>query len=123
MADVEFHGPFFDGRDIAVLHAMSADIAATVGEEGNTLVHQELAHVLRNPTPRFQLGVHDEPNGNEAKVTDGGIIYGHWLEGTGSRNKTTRFKGYFTFRRMCVLLDARAETIANHVASPYIGRM
>lgn len=123
MADVEFHGPFFNGGSIAVLGAMSADIAATLAEEGTALVQGELPHVLRNPTPRYQLGIHDEANGNNAKVTDGGIIYGHWLEGTGSRNRTTRFKGYFTFRRMTHILDMRAEGIAERVALPYIGRM
>jgi hypothetical protein len=123
MADIIIRGPFFDGRDRAVVSLMCSDIARTVAERGTDLVQQELPRVLKHPTGRFQSGVHTEAGGNTAKTTDDGIIYGHWLEGTGSRNKTTRFKGYFTFRRMGVLLDAMAGSIANQVAKRYIGRM
>lgn len=33
-------------------------------------------------------------------VHDSGIVYGPWLEGVGSRNLTSRFKGYHTFRKV-----------------------
>jgi hypothetical protein len=33
-------------------------------------------------------------------ISDRGVVYGPWLEGTGSRNQTTRFKGYASFRRV-----------------------
>jgi len=32
-------------------------------------------------------------------VHDGNVLYGPWLEGVGSRNKTSRFKGHFHFRK------------------------
>jgi hypothetical protein len=32
-------------------------------------------------------------------VWDGNVMYGPWLEGVGSRNKTSRFKGHFHFRK------------------------
>jgi hypothetical protein len=34
-----------------------------------------------------------------AFITDGGVIYGPWLEGTSTRNQSTRFEGYGTFRK------------------------
>jgi hypothetical protein len=48
-------------------------------------------------------------------VQDGGVIYGPWLEGVGSRNRTTRFKGYFTFRRTTAQLNVRATPIAEEL--------
>lgn len=121
---VTYEGPFFDGRDIATVEQMCHAIASDVTDMGNLLVHEELTHVLRHPTGRFQAGVHGEAHGDEGKITDGGIIYGHWLEGTGSRNSpVTRFKGYFTFRRTTQKLDAIAGEVANRIAGPFIGRM
>jgi len=35
----------------------------------------------------------------KAMITDGGAVYGPWLEGASSRNQSTRFKGYGTFRK------------------------
>lgn len=46
-----------------------------------------------------------ENNVEVDRVADGhlvhadNVIYGSWLEGTSSRNQTTRFKGYHLFRR------------------------
>lgn len=34
-----------------------------------------------------------------ARIDDGNVIYGPWLEGVSSRNRTTHFKGYSMFRR------------------------
>ncbi len=52
-------------------------------------------------------------------VTDSDIVYGPWLEGTSSRNTTTRFKGYAIFRRTARSIDNEAVRIAE----PYIQRM
>jgi hypothetical protein len=56
-------------------------------------------------------------------VTDSGVIYGPWLEGTGSRNRTTRFKGYATFRKAAQELDRRAFRIAAAMLDRYVRRM
>ena len=34
-----------------------------------------------------------------AIIWDSGVVYGPWLEGVGSRNETSRFKGYRMFRK------------------------
>ncbi len=46
-----------------------------------------------------------------ALITDGGGIYGPWLEGTDERNKTTRFKGYGSFRKVKDWLNGKARGI------------
>jgi len=47
-------------------------------------------------------------------ITDGGKkVYGPWLEGTSSRNQTTRFKGYQSFRNTKDWLNKEAEKVGN----------
>jgi hypothetical protein len=116
-------GPLFDGRAPGIIQDACDDIGKTVGSLGASMVRSELDHVLRHQTPHYRLMVESKPEAGGAVITDNGVIYGHWLEGTGSRNATTRFKGYFTFRRICQQLDARAQDIANSVIRKYIDRL
>ena len=51
-------------------------------------------------------------------IHDGDVIYGPWLEGTSSRNQTTRFKGYGMFRKTRDWLQRRAKS----VVEPHIRR-
>jgi hypothetical protein len=50
-------------------------------------------------TGHYRRNVVGKQRGLVGIITDSGVVYGPWLEGTGSRNKTTRFKGYKSFRR------------------------
>lgn len=45
------------------------------------------------------------------EVHDSGIVYGPWLEGEGSRNLTTPFKGYRTFRKVAQQIDRKAPEL------------
>lgn len=67
-------------------------------EIGADWVDEQLNKVLRKQTPYYRLQVNAQPDGPNWKITDGGVVYGPWLEGVGRRNQTTRFKGYRTFR-------------------------
>jgi len=51
------------------------------------------------------------------------VIYGPWLEGVSSRNMTTRFKGYATFRRTQKWLDSRVKAEAQSFMKNYIRRL
>lgn len=55
-------------------------------------------------------------------VTTGDAMYGPWLEGTGSRNRTTRFKGYFGFRRASDEIQLSVERIAEVTLQPFTAR-
>ena len=50
-------------------------------------------------TGHYRRNVNGKVNGLNGRISDGGVLYGPWLEGVGSRNETTRFKGYGSFRR------------------------
>jgi hypothetical protein len=105
-------GPIFNGRAERAAVVWTKELKDEIGKEGLRLVQGELAHVLRNPTGFYQSNVTLDRSYSDVAVTDNGVIYGPWLEGVGSRNATTRFKGYFTFRRMTYKLQQRAPQIA-----------
>lgn len=69
--------------------------------------HDNLNRSIRHPTPYYETQLTIAPVSDTiASVTDRGVIYGPWLEGTSERNRTTRFKGYSALRR------ARQSTVA-----------
>jgi hypothetical protein len=69
--------------------------------------HQRLDQSIRRPTPYYETQLTlQRVSPTVVKVHDRGVVYGPWLEGTSSRNRTTRFRGYSALRR------ARQATIA-----------
>lgn len=91
-------GPFFAPyahltveRHLHLLTERVADVADARVE----ILHRAF---FRNPTPYYWTKVHAKPRAGYHVVTDGGIVYGPWLEGESERNKTTRFKGYRSMR-------------------------
>lgn len=121
MAD--FKGPLFNATAKSETHTMCLAIEDGVGREAKALVLQRLGAVLKNPTGFYESQIEVDRFSDESVVTDQGVVYGPWLEGIGSRNKDTRFKGYQTFRRVSQMLAARAGHTANIVAQPYIRRL
>lgn len=125
MADVEikWHGPMFDSRGGRAVDAFLDDAKQDIARQGKDLVTGGLMQVIRHPTPYYWTQITYERRGADWRVHDNRVIYGHWLEGTGSRNKTTRFKGYATFRRMTQILKGMATGIAERVLDRHIGKM
>ena len=93
------HGPVFDGRAFKAAQAFEVEWRYQVAETGKRMVLEMLGEVLQHPTGYYESRIQVEGRpGMVDVVTDGGVVYGPWLEGTSSRNQTTRFKGYATFR-------------------------
>jgi len=57
-----------------------------------------------------------------AKITDNGVVYGPWLEGTSTRNNA-RFPGYATFRKVSQSLEKKAKRILAKHLRHYVNRM
>lgn len=121
--DINTSGPIFDGRAKAALRAMIQDTETKVSELGARMIQTELDHVLQHQTGHYRSSIHAQHQFGDDTVTDGGIVYGPWLEGTGSRNETTRFKGYATFRRVFTRLESEAGAIAEKVLREHLRRM
>lgn len=123
MANVTISGPFFDERNSAARHQMEDEGLNRVGGQGLADVHQNLDTSLRNPTPYYETQITSERSGDEQIVHDRGIIYGPWLEGTGSRNETTRFKGYASFRRAAQQLEGQVPGLLVPVVDRCVERL
>lgn len=95
-------GPVFDGTAGKVVKKQLAAMKQALGAELVLQVQRRLDTVLVNPTGYYRSQIDWLVNqGNGAVIVhDRGVVYGPWLEGTGSRNRTTRFKGYHTFRKI-----------------------
>lgn len=95
-------GPVFDGTAGKIVKKQLAAMKQALGAELVLQVQRRLDTVLVNPTGYYRSQIDWLINqGNGAVIVhDRGVVYGPWLEGTGSRNRTTRFKGYHTFRKI-----------------------
>lgn len=112
---VEFSGPLFDGRMPAILSRYESAASQRLAQRGHDAVEQILGSSLQHPTGYYQSHVRVERQADDSVVTDDGVVYGPWLEGTGSRNETTRFKGYHSFRQAAQRVNEQAVRIAESV--------
>lgn len=123
-ADVDTSGPIFDGRATIIIRQGTDELAQAVAEEGQRLVKDDLTKVIRtHPTGRYIPSVEVVRRGHADFTYGTRIIYGPWIEGTGSRNKTTRFKGYASFRRTRQVLENRIPEIERRVMPRIIGEL
>ncbi len=116
-------GALFDGRAENIMRAGLEQALDDVAQQGYADVMHHLDLSIRNPTPYYETQVIWERAVEDRVIHDRGIIYGPWLEGVGSRNKTTRFKGYFTFRRVGQALQVKASAIAERAVALAVGRI
>jgi hypothetical protein len=116
-------GPVFDGRAVKALHDYIDHAEKQVAEAGVQMVQDHLHTVIRNPTGYYESHIRVAERSHLTQVTDDNVVYGPWLEGTGSRNRSTRFKGYATFRKVGQMLQTRSKQIAERSLPRYIRRM
>lgn len=114
-ADIEitYSGPIFSVTNQAGYWTDQAcrDMEHIIGRTGALYVDVQLDAVLKTQTPYYRLQVTSTEYPGRTVINDGGVVYGPWLEGTSSRNKTTRFKGYSTFRKVTRMLNQDAKRI------------
>ncbi len=82
-----------------------------------------LGRVLQNPTGYYESQITVDRRQIYRGVTDNNVVYGGWLEGVSSRNRTTRFKGYHTFRLARQTIDRRKKQIAAPHLAAFTRRM
>jgi hypothetical protein len=124
MNEIRIAGPLFTGRAAAETQIMARDIEREIAQDAVNRIKERLGDVLQHPTGYYESQIQtDRSSDGSYRVTDGGVIYGPWLEGTSSRNQTTRFKGYFTFRQVKQDIDSNARETANRIALKHMGAM
>ena len=119
-------GPFFDDR----VHRAFDDYTDTLEEEMAEWAERHIKRTyhreFKEPTGYYESNVRIHSVGGDTEVWDGGEagpVYGPWLEGVGSRNRTTRFKGYHAFRKAANALERRASEMGERVLVRFINRM
>lgn len=117
-------GPFFEASTRArVMNEITAEIEKDVAQVGHAYVKTNLVTFIRRPTPFYwtRTAVRGNPAGPGLSIWDNYVVYGPWLEGNGSRNRTTRFKGYASFRRSAQALERVAGAIGQRAVDRKIG--
>lgn len=120
---VHRRGPLFDRNVEAAIRDLADQLTDEVGSKAFAEVHDRLDQSLRNPTPYYETQIIQERVREDVVVHDRGIIYGPWLEGVGSRNRTTRFKGYSSFRRATQAVEGRVPSIVRPIVNRWVARM
>lgn len=124
MADFIAKGPLFDGRAQVNIRAWIDESVQTISFEAARDVQTLGMSQYREPTGYYSSRVQpDRISEVEGRVHDNMVVYGPWLEGVGSRNATTRFKGYRTWRITGQKYQRRAAQIAIRVLKSYLPRM
>lgn len=92
-------GPLFDGLVEMYIHDMVRGMEGELAMQAMSYVHENLNASIKHATPYYETQINIMRRDEHLVVNDRGVVYGPWLEGVGSRNQTTRFKGYASFRR------------------------
>jgi hypothetical protein len=120
---IRIHGPILGGAAPGVIRDLVNDILAEVGGQGLANVQHILDQSIRNPTPYYETQVIVQRVGQDEVVHDRGVVYGPWLEGVGSRNRTTRFKGYHSFRKAAQELRQQIPALADPIVDLHMRRL
>lgn len=121
--DVTYHGPLFDGRTAAAIHAGASDAVWEIAKTGRGMLGVEFIRTFKHPTGYYESQTQADRVSDELSVIhDNDVVYGPWLEGTGSRNyPVTRFKGYHNWRRVTQMLEKVAGPIAEKAIAERLG--
>jgi hypothetical protein len=131
-------GPVFDGQWHETIRDYQEDVTWAVGQQAYADVHSILDASIQQPTPYYETQITQQRGGVDditsvesdvvpVAVHDRGVIYGHWLEGTGSRNApVTSFRGYGAFGKTAAALNlanGRTIQLAEGVLQRYLPRL
>ena len=121
--EVLLSGPFFTSAMPSLIAVMLDEMKFAVASQVLADVQYNLDRSIRNPTPYYETQIMVQQRVDDWVVHDRGVSYGPWLEGTSSRNRTTRFKGYASFRRALQDAATKAPQIVASVAARFVNRM
>lgn len=122
---VDTHGPLFDGTAPGIVRDGIHHGVLAVGEYAADWVrdHYDAHHKHPSTPPYARSRIRIIDQFPRIRIGDGGIIYGPWLEGVGSRNKTTRFKGYAHYRQTAARVRASGGKIFQSVFTRYVRKI
>lgn len=97
---VQKQGPLYSGQLTKTLaEAIDAGEEEIATQGANHLRDDLGVPPFKAPTGWYRSHITPKRMGSYWVIQDSGVIYGPWLAGTGSRNATSRFKGYRHWQR------------------------
>lgn len=120
MADVTVSGPVFDGRADAYIAEACQRAQDTLGGVGLAAVRAQTS-AFRHPTGRFASKL-DMRSYRHGAVVAAPLIYGPWLEGSGSRNRKSRFPGYHLWTVAAQAVESAARPVVDAFLGPAVER-
>jgi hypothetical protein len=109
--EAEVSGPLFEDPD-KIMREFTTEAVEQVASQGLADWHILLDLALQHPTGYYEAHLTmDLVTANTAIDSDRQVVYGPWLEGTGSRNDTTQFKGYNAARMATQQLQGQVDTV------------
>ena len=114
----QYNGPIFDLRARRAFSDMREELEEEAAEWSLDHIRSTIHRHFKHPTGYDESNVEVRNPSTAHEVSDGGWagpVYGPWLEGVGSRNNTTRFKGYHSFRNAAAALDRRIDDIGDRL--------
>lgn len=125
-ANIYVKGPLFDGVAERELPIAIEKVKREVAEYAEFQWQMNMTDSFQNATGAYQSHVNILQREADLVVNDGypgsGLLYGPWLEGVGSRNATTRFKGYFSLRRAAASVSQKTTEIAKPIIDAFIAK-
>lgn len=115
---LDYAGGLFSLQRRRIFRQFSEELEEEGAEWALSHVRSTFHRSFRQPTGYYESHVRTHNASTGWEVWDGGEhgpVYGPWLEGVGSRNATTRFKGYHAFRLAAQALDARIAAMGDRV--------
>jgi hypothetical protein len=116
-------GPLFSGQLGRALHMVIEEAEQEIATLGAEHLRGDLgAPPFKRPTGWYRSHITPKLLGPFWVIQDSGVIYGHWLAGTSSRNRTSRFKGYQHWRRAVAYVHRIAQPTTDRIVKRALGR-
>ena len=114
----EKHGPFFDSDVDLIIDKANKEASEDIADALLNRWREVLEGRMRDSHGRYISSLTKSRDGEFWHVHDGiEYEYGPWLEGKGSRNRTTRFGGYNSLEDATVDIQGEAgDILEKHVA-------
>lgn len=121
---VSVRGPLLEGKGPGEVEQAVRESIGDMVSEGERKVKLQLYPGHGLITGHYRRSVHGElTNSMHGRIHDSNVVYGPWLEGVGSRNAKTRFKGYAMFRNAKQALEKLKAGIVNNRIAQAVKRL
>lgn len=122
----EVTGPLASGEAARALSDWATATAKALGDEGARMLREFPMNKTGRARGGFQANINPVQTGPMVRIRGpmiSRVTWSPWLEGTSSRNDSTRFKGYHLFRKTAQELQDKAQGIGQRELDKIMPRL